>query len=193
MKTLRKHFISGLIFIIPVSLSLWILFKIFLFLENILGNFFKKFFPNIYTPGIGLISLIVLILLIGFLANNFLGKKILNMIEKIFQNTPILNKVFNFLKGIVQNIVEKKTNIFKEVVKIKLPNDSYTIGFLTQEESLEDNYVNVFIPTVPNISTGIVVMIPKEKLEKMNISVEDALKLVLSMGIFNPQNGPNQK
>lgn len=193
MKTLKKHFISGLIFIIPISLSLWILFKIFLFLENILGTFLKKFFPNLYTPGIGLISLILLILLIGFLANNLLGKRFLNFVEKLFENTPFLNRIFNFIKTIVKNILEKKTNIFKEVVKVKLPNDSYTIGFITGEESLEDNYITVFIPTVPNISTGIVIMVQKEKVEKMDISIEDALKLVVSMGIFKPKNGSSKE
>lgn len=192
MKTLRKHFISGILFIIPVSLSIWILFKIFLFLENILGNFFKRFFPNIYTPGIGLVSLILLILLIGFLANNFLGRKILNLIEAIFENIPFLNRIFNFIKSIVNRIIERKTDLFKGVVKIKLPDNSYTIGFITGEKN-EKNEVFVFVPTVPNISTGIVLIIPKDNVEKIDMSVEDAMKIVISMGIFSPENGSNNE
>lgn len=192
MKTLRKHFISGILFIIPVSLSIWILFKIFLFLENILGNFFKRFFPNIYTPGIGLVSLILLILLIGFLANNFLGRKILNLIEAIFENIPFLNRIFNFIKSIVNRIIERKTDLFKGVVKIKLPDNSYTIGFITGEKN-EKNEVFVFVPTVPNISTGIVLIMPKDNVEKIDMSVEDAMKIVISMGIFSPENGSNNE
>ncbi|MCM8784642.1 MAG: DUF502 domain-containing protein [Candidatus Omnitrophica bacterium] len=183
MKTLKKHFISGIIFIIPVSLSIWILFKVFIFLENILGNFFKKFFPNIYTPGIGLISLILLILFVGFLANNFLGKKILKLIESLFENTPFLNKIFSFLKSIIQQITEDKKQVFKGVVRIKLPNDSYTIGFITREE-MESKNIYVFVPTVPNISTGFIIVIPQEKVERLDISTENALKLIISMGIF---------
>ncbi|HOK57232.1 MAG TPA: DUF502 domain-containing protein [bacterium] len=183
MKTLKKHFISGIIFIVPISLSIWILFKIFIFLENILGNFFKKFFVNIYTPGIGLISLILVILFVGFLANNFLGKKFLGLIELLFENIPFLNKIFSFIKNIVKKITEEKKNIFKGVVKVRLPNDSYTIGFIT-DEGKDSKEICVFVPTVPNISTGIIFMIPKEKIEKIDISVEDALKIVISMGIF---------
>ncbi len=191
MKTLKRHFISGVIFIVPISLSVWILFRIFIFLENILGNFFKRFFPNIYTPGVGLISLILLILLVGFLANNFLGKKILSLIDTLFENIPFLNKIFNFIKNVVRRITEEKKVIFKSVVKIKLLNNSYTIGFLTKEES-EDNYLPVFIPTVPNITTGIILMIEKDKVEKMEISVEDAFKMMISMGIFSPKNATDK-
>ncbi|MFN4226893.1 MAG: DUF502 domain-containing protein [Candidatus Ratteibacteria bacterium] len=183
MKTLRKHFISGIIFIIPVSLSIWILFRVFLFLENILGNFFRRFFPNIYTPGIGLISLIILILFIGFLANNFFGKKVLKLIEILFENIPFLNKIFSFLKSVVQKITEDKKQVFKGVVKIKLPGDSYTLGFITKEKK-ESKNIYVFVPTVPNISTGFILVVPEDKIEKMDISVEDALKLIISMGIF---------
>ncbi|MCM8818026.1 MAG: DUF502 domain-containing protein [Candidatus Omnitrophica bacterium] len=193
MKTLKKHFISGLIFIIPISLSIWILFKIFIFLENILGNFFKRFFTNIYTPGVGLVSLVILIFLVGFLANNFFGKKVLNLIETLFENIPVLNKIFVFIKNIVKKIIEKKTDLFKGVVKFKMLDDSYTIGFLTGEEEIEAGYVSVFIPTVPNITTGIVIMVPKDKVEKINISVEDALKIMVSMGIFSPSNATNKE
>ncbi|MCS7180503.1 MAG: DUF502 domain-containing protein, partial [bacterium] len=160
MKTLKKHFISGLIFIIPISLSLWILFKIFVFLENILGNFFKRFFVNIYTPGVGLISLILLILLVGFLANNFMGKKFLKMIETLFENIPFLNKIFSFIKNIIIKITEDKEKLFKGVVKIKFSNGISTIGFIASE--FDNNSFCVFVPTVPNISTGIILILPKD-------------------------------
>jgi uncharacterized membrane protein len=188
MKSLKKHFIAGIIFIVPISISIWVLFKIFVFLENILGNFFKRFFPNIYTPGIGFFSLIFLIFFIGFLANNFLGKKILNFIEDLFENIPLLNRVFKFVKSIVLKITEKKENVFKGVVKIKFQY-GYTIGFITGEFG-ED--FCIFIPTVPNISTGIVLILPKDKIEILNIPVEDAIKLVVSMGIFTPSNASNK-
>jgi len=188
MKTLKKHFISGIIFIVPVSISIWVLFRIFIFLENILGNFFKKFLPDIYIPGIGFLSLILLIFFIGFLANNFFGKKILRFVEDLLENIPFLNKIFKFVKSIVLKITEKKENIFKGVVKIKFQN-GYTIGFITGEFG---NDFCIFIPTVPNISTGIVLILPKNEVEILNISIEDAIKLVFSMGLFTPYNASNK-
>lgn len=185
MKNLKNYFISGLIFIIPISLSLWILFKTIKFLEGILGNFLKKFFPNIYTPGIGFFSLILIILFIGFLAHNFLGRKLLRRIELLFEKLPGLNRIYNFIKSIIQNILSKKDKMFKGVVKIKFFDGSYTIGFITEKSKLipDENFLSVFIPTVPNISTGFYVLVPESNVEKLDISVEEGLRIVISMGL----------
>jgi len=192
MKSLKKHFISGIVFIIPVSLSLWILFKIISFLENVLGPLFKRFFPNIYTPGVGFFSLILLILLIGFLTDNFLGRKLLTLLERVFETMPVLNKIYLFIKSISQNLIYGKATIFKEVVKIEFLSGSYTIGFVTGKEK-ETGMLNIFVPTVPNISTGFYIIVPEERVEKLNISVEEALKTVISVGLFSSEkNGTNQ-
>jgi len=192
MKSLRKHFISGIVFIIPVSLSLWILFKIISLLENVLGPLFKRFFPNIYTPGVGFFSLILLILLIGFLTDNFLGRKFLASLERVFETMPVLNKIYLFIKSISQNLIYGKSTIFKEVVKIEFLSGSYTIGFVTGKEK-ETGMLNIFVPTVPNISTGFYIIVPEERVEKLNISVEEALKTVISVGLFSSdKNGTNQ-
>lgn len=186
MKTLKKHFISGLVFIIPVSISLWILFKIILFLENVLAPLFKKFLPHIYIPGTGFFSLILFILLLGFLANNFFGRKLLVLLEKLFETMPVLNRIYIFVKSISDNILHGKASIFKEVIKISLPDGSYTIGFITGK-SKQDRMVNVFVPTVPNISTGFYLVVPEDKIEKLNMSVEDALKTIISIGVFTSE------
>lgn len=192
MRSLKKHFISGLVFIIPISVSLWILFKIIGFLENVLGPFFKKFFPNIYTPGIGFFSLVLLILLVGFLTDNFLGRKFLALLERMFESMPVLNRIYIFIKSISNNLIHGKSTIFKEVVKISFPNGSYTIGFITGKAK-EPGMLNIFIPTVPNISTGFYLVVPEDKVEKLDISVEDALKTVISIGLFSSgENGTSK-
>lgn len=185
MKNLKKYFISGLIFTIPISLSIWILFKAVIFLDGIFGNFLKKFFPNIYTPGIGFFSLILIILFIGFLTHNFLGRKLLGRIENIFEKLPVLSKIYNFIKSIIQNVLSKKDSVFKGVVKIKFFDGSYTIGFITEKTKLvkDEKFLSVFVPTVPNISTGFFVLVPEEMAEKLDISVEEGLKIVISMGL----------
>jgi len=193
MKSLKKHFISGIVFIIPVSLSLWILFKIISLLENVLGPLFKRFFPNIYTPGVGFFSLILLILLIGFLTDNFLGRKLLALLESVFETMPVMGRIYSFIKNISQNLInEKKSTSFKEVVKIEFFSGSYTIGFVTGKEK-GTGMLNIFVPTVPNISTGFYLIVPEDKVEKLNISVGDAIKIVISGGLFSPErNGTNQ-
>jgi uncharacterized membrane protein len=191
MNALKKHFLSGLIFIVPVSLSLWILFKIIIFFENILGSFLKNHYPNFYTPGIGFLSLILIILLLGFLADNFLGKRLLNLFERLFEKVPIINRIYIFIKGISQNLLHGKATAFRESVKIEFFSGTYTIGFITGESRFGDKgkFVSVFVPTVPNISTGFYLLVPKNKIEKLDLSVEETLKMVISMGIFEPKNG----
>jgi len=194
MNALKKHFISGLIFIVPLSLSIWILFKIISFFDNIIGGFLKKYSPNFYTPGIGFLSLILIILLLGFLADNFLGKRLLNLFENLFEKVPIINRIYIFIKGISQNLLHGKATAFRESVKIEFFSGTYTIGFITGESRLnnKEGFVSVFVPTVPNISTGFYLLVPEKKIEKLNLSVEEALKMVISMGMFEPKNGSSE-
>jgi uncharacterized membrane protein len=194
MNALKKHFFSGLIFIVPVSLSIWILFKIISFFDNIIGGFLKKYLPSFYTPGIGFLSLLLIILLLGFLADNFLGKKLLNLFENLFEKVPIINRIYIFIKGISQNLLHGKATAFRESVKIEFFSGTYTIGFITGESRLnnKEGFVSVFVPTVPNISTGFYLLVPENKIEKLNLSVEETLKMVISMGIFEPKNGSSE-
>ncbi|MBN1445157.1 MAG: DUF502 domain-containing protein [Candidatus Omnitrophica bacterium] len=195
MNTLKKHFLSGLIFIIPISLSLWILFRIIVFLENILGSFMKNFLPDIYIPGLGFFSLIFLILLIGFIADNFFGKKLLSVLEKLFQKTPVINRIYMFIKNVSQSLLHGKSTPFRYPVKIEFFSGTYTIGFITGEFRTESGeaFLNVFVPTVPNISTGFYLMVPKNKAEKLNLSVEEALKTAISMGMFESEKNGSGK
>ncbi len=193
MEKLKRYFISGLVFIIPISLSIWILYKVIIFLDGILGNLLKKFFPNIYTPGIGFFSIILIILFVGFLTQNFIGKKLLRRIEVIFEKVPVLNRIYNFIKSIVQSVTTKKEQIFKGVAKIKFFDGSYTIGFITGESQLikEEKFLSIFVPTVPNITTGFYILVPEKRVEKLNISVEEGFKIMISAGFA--ENATNKE
>lgn len=188
MKDLKKYFISGLLFLIPISISVWILFNIFLFVDGIIGNLLKKYLPDFYIKGLGFFSLILLILLLGFLAQNFLGKRLLHSVERAFGSLPVFNKVYLFVNGIIQNLLQKEKRVFKEVVRIEFFPNSFTIGLVTGEQIIKnEKYLSIFLPTVPNISTGFYLTVPENKVEKLDISIEDALKIVVSMGIFKPE------
>lgn len=191
MHSLKRAFIAGIIFTVPISLSAWIMFRTIIFFENILGVVFKKYLPALYTPGIGVILLVIIILSIGFLANNFLGKKLLLIFERVFQKMPLLNKIYMFIKGISQSLLYGKNMAFKESVKIQFFSGTYTIGFITKQSD-RNGFVSVFVPTVPNISTGFYLLVPENKIEKLDIPVEEALKMVISLGMFEPENGADK-
>lgn len=191
MNSLKRAFIAGLIFIVPISLSVWILFKTMVFFENILGGFFKRYLPGFYTPGAGVLILILIILLIGFLADNFLGKKMLSIFERLFEKTPLLNKIYIFIKGVSRSLLHGQSSAFRAAVKIEFPNGMYAIGFITGQSD-KKGFVSIFVPTVPNISTGFYLMVPEKKVERLNLTVEETLKMVISLGMFEPENGADK-
>lgn len=192
---LRNYFISGIIVIVPVSVSIWILWKIFVFLEGLIGQWIQRTIPDFYVRGLGFISLVAIILIIGFFAQNVFGKRILRYIEKLFLSIPVFNKIYQFVHSIVQQIFKKDKDTFREVVLVNLGENISTIGFVTTKESIikqGDEYWTVFIPTVPNPTTGLVLIIQKDNLKVLPISVEQGMKILLSFGIYNISNATDQ-
>jgi len=188
MKELKRDFVAGLIVIIPISLSLWLLYRIFRFFQALSQHLMSGFVPG-YTTGIGFLALILAILFVGILAQNFIGKKILRVVERILEAVPLFNRIYVFIRGIVQNVLIREKNVFKETVEVELFPGTRSIGFITGHSVDEkgNKRLNLFVPTVPNISTGFYLIIPEKSVRKLDISVEEALKLSISMGIFQPE------
>lgn len=185
MKTIQRLFLTGLLVLLPVSLSLWILFRLVIFLENILAPVFKNFLTDAYRPGLGVVSLLLVILLVGFLASNFLGRKIVDWANRVLERLPLFNRVYLMIKGISDSILGDNKGFFEGVALVPFPGGgTRTLGFITSV-SMEagDRYIGVFVPTTPNITTGFYLMFPREEVEILDITVEEGLKRVLSFGI----------
>lgn len=185
MNTLKRFFVTGLLVLLPVSLSIWILIRLGLFLENILAPLFKNVLEETYRPGLGVVSLVLIILLVGFLASNFLGRKILERFHRGFEKLPLFNRVYLMIKGISDSVLGENKSFFYGVALVPFPNeDTLTIGFITAVSlESEERYIGVFVPTTPNITTGFYLMFPREKVKTLDITVEEGLKQVLSFGI----------
>ncbi len=189
MKSLRRYFVTGLVVLIPVAVTIWILWKLSFLLEGILGRIFLKYLPQFYTPGLGVVSLLLIILFVGALASNFLGKRLLGFSEGLLAKIPLFNKIYLSVKGISDAILKKKKGPFNGVALVELSHGMQTLAFITssaREEIQKENsekLVSLFIPTVPNISTGFYCLMPEKNLKRLDLSVEEALKLVLSLGL----------
>jgi len=194
MKNLRRYFVAGLLFLIPTTISVWIIIKIFFWLDGILGNLISRRMPMEYRHGIGFFVLILLILLVGILAENFFGKKLLRGVECFLESIPFFNKMYLFIRGIMENVSRKPEKSFTGVVKVKFAGDSYTVGFVTGAFDVIDGkeYLSVFVPTVPNPTTGFYLIYPRESVEFLDIGIEEGLKLVVSAGIFKPNHAARQ-
>ena len=188
MRMMRKYFVAGLLFIVPVTFFIFILYRIFVFMEGIIGGLLKRFLPSFYVPGIGLISLILMIFFFGFLAYNIIGRRVLLSVERFFETLPFVNRLYKLLREVTGQILNREKDTFKKVVKVKIFEDSFLIGFITSEAKYMtgDKYLNVYVP-IPN---SFCMVIPENKIEQLDISVEDALKTIISMGIFEVKQNP---
>lgn len=193
---LKNYFISGILVIVPATVSIWVLWKIFVFLESLIGQWIQRAVPQFYVRGLGLISLIALILLLGFFAQNIFGRRIIRYLEKAFVSIPVFNRLYQFVQSILQQIFRKEKQIFQGVALVKIAEGVSTIGFITSKEKIlheiEDEYWTVFVPTVPNPTSGFVLLIHKDRIKILPITVEAGMKIVLSFGIYSLSNATDK-
>lgn len=194
MKRIRNYFIAGLAVLIPLVGSLYVFWLIFNFLDGLLSSLIAEIFGR-PLPGLGFILTILFTLLVGYLTSNFLGKKILELVDYIFFRIPLLRNVYSSFKQIVDSFMQQNKTAFKKVVMIEYPRKGlFVLGFLTGEsrgevqENTRADTINVFVPTSPNPTSGMLVLVPRQEVIFLKMSVEEGLKLIISGGVFSPED-----
>lgn len=190
MKKLSSYFFIGLATLLPVGLSIAIIFWIFSFVDSILAPLLKYYFGQ-SLPGIGFIITIAIILFVGFLASSFFGRKIIYWGEILLLSVPVLGKVYGTIKRIISSLFTGGKNAFQTVVLVEFPQDGfYSIGFVTNENfpHLHGENYSLFIPTTPNPTNGFFVIAPKEKVQILDISVDEGIELIISAGMVKKPN-----
>jgi len=196
MRLLRKYLVTGLIVVGPVVMTIYVLIILFQFANRIFGKYLNSHLQKILGvdfPFLGFIVPLLIILLIGFLANQFLGRKIFPLLERWFAGIPLIKNIYPAFKQIVRFILAQKEFGFKKVVLVEYPSSGiWSIGFLTNEnfeavnQVCRQDLVAVFMPNSPGPLTGYVVFIPKEKVRQLDIPVSEAIKIIISAGVFKP-------
>lgn len=197
-KKLRNLFFTGLLVLLPVVISLKVVVWGFEKADQILGNLIQQLLEKYFNYsepiyGLGLGVLVILIILTGVFAKNYLGKKLIAIGERILDKIPILNTIYNVIKQVIESFSKDK-NAFQKVVLIEYPRAGiYSPGFLTGDAPTETmdktgkQMVNVFVPTSPNPTTGYLVFVPMDDVIVLDTSVEDGFKLLLSAGVIKPK------
>lgn len=196
MKTIRQYLIAGSLIVLPVIISISLFLWLFSFLDGIFGKYINTYLMNHYgytIPGLGLIFAIFLIVSIGFLATHLISKGIISFFEKFFFKFPIIKNIYPAIKQMVTFLFSDKRLSFRKVVLIEYPRKGlFALGFLTNEsfelfkEKTRKDLVNIFIPSTPGPLTGYLVMVPKNEAIFVDITVEEALKVIISGGVINP-------
>ena len=181
----RRIILTGLLAIVPVALTFYILKAIFTFLDNLTSPIFKEM--DIYIPGLGILLTLLLVYFLGLFITNILGKQVLFWLETLIKNIPLVNTIYNTIKQITQAITGTGENNFQSVVYIEYPRrELWTLAFVTGESKNEDQIelYHLFVPTTPNPTSGVFIIIPKKDARKTELSIEEALKSVISGGML---------
>lgn len=198
MKTLRaslkRYFLTGLLVITPIWGTVLILKTLFITVDGILGDMLARAFtPGYYVPGLGILTLVLLIFVTGLLAANFIGGQIVRLWEEFLHRVPVVRGIYSTLKSMMDILSFTEREKYNRVVLIQFPkNGHYCFAFVTGvtrgevQEISADPLVNVYVPTSPNPTSGYFLLVPEKEVVPLDMSVEEAMKLIVSGGLYTP-------
>lgn len=198
MKTLRaslkRYFLTGLLVITPIWGTVLILKTLFITVDGILGDMLAKVVtPGYYVPGLGILTLVLLIFTTGLLAANFIGGQIVRLWEEFLHRVPLVRGIYSTLKSMMDILSFTEREKYNRVVLIQFPkNGHYCFAFVTGvtrgevQDISAGPLVNVYVPTSPNPTSGYFLMVPEKEVVPLDISVEEAMKLIVSGGLYTP-------
>lgn len=185
MKRLVNYFLQGLLYIAPMSITAYIVYSLFTFMDGLLQEQLIKFF-GIEIPGLGVLTLVVFLIFIGFIGRTFIADPLKVLFKKIVESIPLLNFVYTAFNDLFKAFVGKEKKFNQPVlVKVNLNSDLEKLGFITEEnlEMLgEKNKVAVYFPHSYNFS-GELFIVPKENIKPVTMNSSDVMKFVVSAGL----------
>lgn len=195
---LRSEFLTGVAVTVPIVLTLYIAWKFLIFVDTLVTPLIPpQYNPNNYLPfsipGVGLVIAVVFFTLVGWMTQNYLGGLLVRISDAIVNRVPIIGSVYRSIKQIFETLVNGYASAFKEVVMLEFPSPgSWTIGFVTgvmKETQIDpaNELVSVLVPTALN-PTGFLMFVPRKNLRPISLSVEHAIKLILSGGLMPPED-----
>ncbi|MDP3804296.1 MAG: DUF502 domain-containing protein, partial [Candidatus Omnitrophota bacterium] len=187
MSKIKHYFVTGLLITLPVFFTFYLLYIVFIFIDGIWGkaiNFYLRKYLGFSIPGLGIMLGLVTILAVGFIATNFIGKKIFKIFETWFLKIPFIRKIYPAARQIVDSFISRRGSAFKKVVLVEYPSAGiWSAGFITNDSFREANVktgedlVHVLIGTTPTPFSGFTILVPRNKVKVLDISVEEGIKL----------------
>jgi uncharacterized membrane protein len=192
---LRAYLFAGILLTAPIAITLYIAWIVIRFVDQTVAQALPPTYNPYYylpfsIPGLGLVLVITVLIVVGWLAAGMLGRFFVRVSEGVLNRMPIVRSVYSAVKQIFETILAERANAFSKVVLVQFPREGmWRIGFVTGlipgnvQEVAEDGVVNVFIPNTPNVTAGFLVLVPPKEIVHVDLTPEEALKLVVSGGI----------
>jgi len=198
---IKRYFITGLLIWVPLVITGWVLSLIVSTLDQSLRLLPEAIHPqNIVgfaIPGVGALLTLAMILLTGLLAANFIGQKLVGWWDKLLSRIPVVNSVYKSVKQVSDTLFAPNGNAFRKALLVRYPHqNSWTIAFMTGQPGgdivnhLDGEYVSVYVPTTPNPTSGFFLMMPLKDTIELDMTVDEALKYIISMGVVAPPPHP---
>ena len=202
IETIKKSFFAGIIVIIPIGLTVYVLRAVFDMslavggkiaepLKRIVDDAFPGF--DLLASISGLLLVILTLIIIGFLARNVAGRRVVQWIDNLFKRIPLISMVYTTTKQIIESFSGGRKNSFSKVVFVEYPRKGvWTLGFVTKETKNDNNqrFYNLFVPTTPNPTSGFFLIIPIDDVKETDISVEEGFQMIVSSGMVSGDKTP---
>ncbi len=200
-RALRNYLIGGLLIWVPIVVTVWVV----RFLSGILDQSIVLLPPSWrpealfgqYIPGFGIVLALLVLLLTGFLTRDLIGEKFVEVVERLIRKIPVIGPVYGGAKTFSETVLTDKGTSFKQVIMVEFPRPgAWSIGFLMADNPAEirartgRDLLNVFVPTTPNPTTGFLIAVERTELHFMDMSVDDAFKLIFTLGVITPEWQP---
>jgi uncharacterized membrane protein len=196
---MRKYFITGLLVLVPLAITAWVLNLVIGTLDQSLLLVPQQWQPRTHIPGLGAIITLAIVFLTGLLTNNLVGNYVVRLWERVLHRIPVVNSIYGSVKQVSDTLFSSSGNAFRKAVLIPYPHaESWTIAFLTGvpggdvKNHLVGDYVSVYVPTTPNPTSGFFLMLERSKVIELDMSVDAALKYIVSMGVVAPPDLASQ-
>jgi uncharacterized membrane protein len=206
MSRIRNYFLTGLIVAGPVAITAWLIWWFVTWVDSLVRPLIPAaYHPDTYLPfnipGLGLIFAFVMLTLLGFLTANFVGRRMVGFGESILSRMPIVRPIYRTAKQIFETLFSSSQSSFRQVGLVEFPSPGmWSLVFLTQSPSAsiagrlpEGEHVSAFMPCTPNPTTGFFFYVPRRDVIELDISVEQAMQLIISAGVIQPGGDDPQK
>jgi len=205
MSRLRAYFLAGVLVTAPLGLTGLLSWWFIDFVdEKITPLIPDRYNPETYLPfgipGLGLLVLLIAVTLIGALTAGLIGRWLLQTGERVLNRMPVVRSIYSAIKQIFETVLAQQSNAFREAVLVEYPRRGiWAIGFITGttmgevQNLTEEETVNIFLPTTPNPTSGFLLFVPKSDVVPLGMSVEEAVKMVISGGIVTPPDRRSKK
>ena len=201
---MKKYFITGLLVLVPLMITIWVLTTLIQTMDQSLLLLPESWQPKnllgIYVPGLGALLTLGIIFVTGLVATNIFGQQLITLWESVLARVPFVKTIYSSVKQVSDTLFSDSGNAFRKAVLVEYPRQgSWSIAFITGTPGgdvlnhLHGDYISIYVPTTPNPTSGFFLMIPKADMIELDMSVDEALKYIISMGTVRPKEHPTQQ